>query len=288
MSHTINQQYIHFLWPTKNLTTVLSKNLETGLMSYIGGIVKHKKGSLIAGVTSSNHLHLLIHAPLDVSLSEMASRIKTQSTKWYRQTDPNSSTFCWETAYSAFSVSPSSIPNVRQYFLDETQRHSKTKYEDELMGFLKMQEVEYQDQYLTTSSHTRLIYHIVWGVKNRVQSLQASIQQPLHQCLKVESLKCGGQVYAIGNVEDHVHVLLDIPAKVSVSTVVQNLKTASTHLINSLRPGGPQFFWQEGFGAFSVGKPSLQTVKDYVNNQEEHHKVHTFELEWHRFCHPDE
>lgn len=102
---------------------------------------------------------------------------------------------------------------------------------------------------------------------------------PLHKRIHEEAEKNGCKIYAVENVSDHIHMALECPSKISISNLVQNLKTTSTHLIKSFDKQR-NFNWQEGYGVFSVGKPALEKVIDYVLNQEKHHNVQSFQDEW--------
>jgi REP element-mobilizing transposase RayT len=135
-------------------------------------------------------------------------------------------------------------------------------------------------KFLTNTTYTRLIYHLVWSVKNREPLLNAALKIPLHQCIQQDVQKNGGKLYAIGSVADHIHLLVECPSKISTASLVQNLKTTTTHLIKSQDRKLDCFCWQEGYGVFSVGKPAVEPVKDYINNQEKHHSTNTFEQEW--------
>ena len=81
------------------------------------------------------------------------------------------------------------------------------------------------------------------------------------------------EVIAIGGMDDHVHLLVRVPAAVSAAALVKQLKGASSHMVNHEieKPFG--FRWQGGYGAFSVSKRLLPLVKDYVLRQEEHHRM---------------
>ena len=85
----------------------------------------------------------------------------------------------------------------------------------------------------------------------------------------------GVKVHAAGNVDDHVHIVLSIPPKLSVADCVRHLKGASTFAINRMDGSDAQFKWQAGYGAISIGERSLPTVMAYANNQKEHHKDRT-------------
>lgn len=283
MSHTINHQFVHFVWPTENLRPLIPEDSLSSLLAYIAGITKNLNGLLIAGSGTSNHLHMLINAPTHYSIAELARQIKSCSSTWYRKQGGQYSSFTWNEGYSAFSVSPESINNVKDYLSNETHRHTNLSFEEELTAFLKMQEIEFTPKFLTNTTYTKLYYHLVWSVKNRESLLNVSMQSILHQRIQEIIQHDGGKLYAAGNVADHIHLLVECPKNISTASLVQNLKTKTTHLIKSLGNRGPSnFCWQEGFGVFSVGKSGVDAVARYVNDQEKHHRVRTFdqELEW--------
>ena len=86
---------------------------------------------------------------------------------------------------------------------------------------------------------------------------------------------------AIGGVADHVHLLLSLPATISVSKAMQLLKGNSSKWLREtfpeLRRQG--FMWQEGFGAFSIGVSGVEDTVRYIRKQEEHHRKKGFREE---------
>ena len=90
---------------------------------------------------------------------------------------------------------------------------------------------------------------------------------------------------AIGGVADHVHLLLSLPATLSVSKAIQLLKGNSSKWLREtfpeLRLQG--FAWQEGFGAFSVSISGVKDTVEYIQKQEEHHRKKGFHEEWETF-----
>jgi REP element-mobilizing transposase RayT len=280
MAHSINRQYIHFVWSTKDLHPLISDNSQSFMLAYLTGIMKKLGGYVLASSSTSNHIHLLANTPTDISVAKLLSQIKASSSKWYREANSNSSSFAWNEGYSAFTVSHESIDSVKRYLAKEKYRHENSSFEDELLRFLKIQELEFNPKFLTKSTHTKLIYHLVWSVKNREALLNASLQMPLHLCIRKEIEVNGNKLYAIGNVSDHIHILVECSSSTTIANFVQNLKTTSTHLIKSQDKKLAHFCWQEGYGAFSVSKPGLNAVLSYVNDQENHHRIKTFDEEW--------
>jgi REP element-mobilizing transposase RayT len=79
-------------------------------------------------------------------------------------------------------------------------------------------------------------------------------------------------VRAINGVEDHVHLLIEIPPTLAVARVVSLIKSNSSKWVNETQ----KFAWQNGYGAFSVSASNLAAVTRYINSQAEHHKKMTF------------
>lgn len=88
----------------------------------------------------------------------------------------------------------------------------------------------------------------------------------------------------IGSVEDHVHVLFCLSKNHALCEVVEEVKRDSSKWLKAQGPEFAEFYWQNGYGAFSVS-PSLEdTVRRYIANQEEHHKKMSFQDEFREFC----
>lgn len=87
-----------------------------------------------------------------------------------------------------------------------------------------------------------------------------------------------GIALEVGGVADHVHLLAKIPPTISVSDFMSKLKASSSGWSKerSARP----FAWQNHYAAFSVGESQVAGVRDYIQNQEEHHRGSSFEEEF--------
>jgi putative transposase len=77
---------------------------------------------------------------------------------------------------------------------------------------------------------------------------------------------------------DHIHVVISIPPKLSVATLIGHLKGASSHHINQNYAGGP-FLWQAEYGVFRFSESSLFRIVNYVNDQKKHHADQTIRSE---------
>ena len=85
---------------------------------------------------------------------------------------------------------------------------------------------------------------------------------------------------AIGGVEDHAHLLLSMPSTITISQAMQLIKGGSSRWVHETFPEHRGFEWQEGYGAFSIGISQAEETKRYIANQQEHHRVKTFEEEY--------
>jgi REP element-mobilizing transposase RayT len=83
-----------------------------------------------------------------------------------------------------------------------------------------------------------------------------------------------------GGVADHVHLLISLPATLSVAKAIQLLKGNSSKWIHETFPKMNGFAWQEGYGAFSIGVSGVAATVDYIGNQTEHHRQRTFREEF--------
>ena len=129
------------------------------------------------------------------------------------------------------------------------------------------------------STHLSLHYHLVFCTKNREQWLAPSTRPRVHEFLG-GILKTENAIpHAIGGMGDHVHVLAGLRATHRLADVMQRLKSVSSRWIHKeLRLAG--FEWQEGYGGFTVSASQMDRVRAYVLNQQEHHRVKTFQEEY--------
>ena len=79
---------------------------------------------------------------------------------------------------------------------------------------------------------------------------------------------------------EHIHALINLPSNKLLAEYVQSLKGESSSWINKQTLFNTKFAWQRGFAAFSVSASQLDIVKNYIKNQEEHHRRKTFKEEY--------
>ena len=82
---------------------------------------------------------------------------------------------------------------------------------------------------------------------------------------------------------DHIHLLISLGREQSISTVVMLIKGESSHWVNKEKLLKCKFEWQDEYIAISVSESLVEKVFDYIKNQDEHHKVKSFEEEYNLF-----
>ena len=126
-------------------------------------------------------------------------------------------------------------------------------------------------------SYSQNHLHIVFSTKDRHKLITASMQPKLWSYLAGIGRNHGFLVLANGGIEDHVHLLIQLPPVLALAQAISLLKSNSSKWMTD---HGLQFGWQEGYGAFSVSASNLSKVEKYIANQAKHHRKMTFETEF--------
>lgn len=140
-----------------------------------------------------------------------------------------------------------------------------------------------------SQSLSQIYIHIVFSVKNRKRALaypELRVALNAYSAGIMNSLGCHAVI--VGSVIDHMHILFSLSRTESISKVVGTLKSRTSAWIKEQKldvndPYLVKFSWQSGYGAFSVSSSKLKVVREYIENQEEHHKRLTFQDEYREF-----
>jgi putative transposase len=124
---------------------------------------------------------------------------------------------------------------------------------------------------------TQLYVHLVWRTWDRLPLLSGRVQAAVYACIRDECAALQAEVIAIGGMEDHIHLLVRLPAAVSVATLVKQVKGASSHLVNHKLSLDTAFKWQGAYGAFTVSPSAIPAITEYIRHQEEHHRVRSID-----------
>lgn len=130
------------------------------------------------------------------------------------------------------------------------------------------------------NTYTQIYIQIVFAVKGRQNLISKENREELHQFITGIVSNRSQKLFAVFAMPDHVHILVSMNPTLAVSDLVRDIKAGSSKFINEKRWVNGKFNWQEGYGAFSYSKSSVDSVVKYILNQEEHHKKKTFREEY--------
>jgi REP element-mobilizing transposase RayT len=125
--------------------------------------------------------------------------------------------------------------------------------------------------------------HLVFTTKNREKILVKEIRNEVFQHIKQNADKKGIWIDSVNGFMEHVHCLLSLNNDQSISQVTQLIKGESSFWINNNRLVNGKFNWQDDYWAVSVSESHLKSVRKYIHEQEEHHRVISFDEEIERF-----
>jgi REP element-mobilizing transposase RayT len=132
-------------------------------------------------------------------------------------------------------------------------------------------------------SLVKILVHIVWSTKDRVRMIDPEIEPRLFAYIRGIIENNGGRMIIAGGDADHIHILISIGRK-DISELIGDIKRDSSFWIKKQGTQYRKFYWQRGYGAFSIGQSQVSTVKRYILNQKEHHKRQTFQDEFRELC----
>ena len=132
-------------------------------------------------------------------------------------------------------------------------------------------------------SHSQVIVHLIFSTRNRAPLLGADLRPRLHAYLAVVCRDLHAEAFRVGGVVDHVYLLATLPRTLSQADFVEALKKTSSKWAKTLAEETQDFSWQRGYGVFSVSPSQSAAVARYIENQEEHHRHHTFQEEYREF-----
>ncbi len=130
-----------------------------------------------------------------------------------------------------------------------------------------------------SQSLSSLIFHLIFSTKHRRRRISREIQPQLHKFIAGILRSNQSKLLAAGGMPDHLHLLVSLARQMSVSVAVREIKSNSSRWIHESSPKLSRFAWQNGYSAFSVSFSQLEPVKQYIENQEQHHRKRTFREE---------
>jgi REP element-mobilizing transposase RayT len=122
--------------------------------------------------------------------------------------------------------------------------------------------------------------HCVFSTKERRPLIPEALETRLYKFMSAVAEKRGIKVLAIGGVANHLHILIALPATMTLADAIQAIKGVSSKWLNEQPGGRSRFAWQQGYAAFSVSASHVEATIAYIRNQKKHHEKRTFEQEF--------
>ena len=129
-------------------------------------------------------------------------------------------------------------------------------------------------------SLTQLYAHLIFSTKHRKPLLDDEIRPRVHAYLATITRNLDSRYVVVGGVADHVHILFDLGKMHPPVEYVEQIKRESSKFVKTLGAKYQNFYWQRGYGMFSVSPTHRKDVETYVRNQEEHHRKKSFQEEY--------
>lgn len=135
-----------------------------------------------------------------------------------------------------------------------------------------------------SQSLVKILGHIVFSTKDRQSLISPEIEPRLFGYISGIIKNSGGRLIICGGTPDHIHLLISI-GRMDVGELIGDIKRISSGWIKKQDKRFNKFYWQRGYGAFSIGQSQVPAVSKYIRNQKEHHKEQTFQDEFRALCH---
>jgi putative transposase len=132
-------------------------------------------------------------------------------------------------------------------------------------------------------SLVRNCIHIIFSTKHRETLIHPPFEDELHNYLGgiCNTLEC--HPIKVGGYTDHVHILCLLSKKIALIKLIEEIKKGSSKWMKTKDETLKNFYWQDGYGAFSINPSQIDTVVAYIANQHEHHKKKTYQEEYKAF-----
>ncbi|SHI88504.1 REP element-mobilizing transposase RayT [Hymenobacter daecheongensis DSM 21074] len=130
------------------------------------------------------------------------------------------------------------------------------------------------------NTYTQIHLHIVFAVRGRASLIPVARAATLYSYITGIITQQGQKLLAINGMPDHLHLLIGLRPDKALSDLMRDVKANSAKFVNEQHWLAAKFVWQDGFGAFSYGASQLPAVIRYIERQQEHHAIHSFQEEY--------
>jgi REP element-mobilizing transposase RayT len=140
-----------------------------------------------------------------------------------------------------------------------------------------------RNKHIMGQSLVRNYLHIVFSTKHRQPLIHPPVEEEMHHYLGGICNKLECPVLKVGGYHDHIHILCMLSKKITLVKLMEGLKSHSSKWIKTKGAAYENFYWQDGYGAFSVNPADVDAVIGYIAHQHAHHSKKTFQDEYRAF-----
>lgn len=140
--------YVHLIFSTKGRVDWIDEDWERDLAKYFAGVLRNQDCKLVESGGIANHVHLLFSMARQANISNLVRDLKSNSSSWVHREFPVLKEFAWQAGYAAFSVSYSSLDDVKRYIENQKEHHRTRTFQEEFLAFLEKHHVEYDPKYV--------------------------------------------------------------------------------------------------------------------------------------------
>jgi REP-associated tyrosine transposase len=119
------------------------------------------------------------------------------------------------------------------------------------------------------STLTRILIHITFSTKDRCPLIPENLEEDLYAYTGGICRRGGSKLLAMGGTSDHVHLFVSLAKTEPLSGLLLNIKRDTSRW---MKERTPDFAWQDGYFAFSIGESGVEALRLYISGQKEHHK----------------
>lgn len=126
----------------------------------------------------------------------------------------------------------------------------------------------------------KILAHIVFSTKNRADLIAPELESDLFGYIHGIVENNGSKLIVAGGTANHIHLLVSLGKKVDIPELVGDIKRDSSSWVKQQNGSYGNFYWQKGYGAFSIGQSQVETVARYIKRQKEHHSKQDYKQEF--------
>ncbi len=132
-----------------------------------------------------------------------------------------------------------------------------------------------------SQSLIKILVHFVFSTKDRIDLIPLELENELYKYIHGIIENNSARLIVAGGTGNHIHLLISI-GKTNVSTLIGDIKRSTSVWMK--KKGVAKFYWQNGYGAFSIGQSQVAVVSRYIRGQKEHHSKQDYKTVFRSLC----